>query len=194
MWENDPVLNQRDAIPNMKELLTGCVVCGKTLLSLSQLHHSSVSQSFSSQERWSLTLSLSMHSTAEVAQRFVRLCYDYAQKWYSNVTQCIVDCLLDVSVHFTMHIRKRWRVCLSPLAFKLFHKLPHLHRPPKWGTKNKFDLFYFIDLNSRFSLECFYSCDMTHCACVGIGRTFQCFWFLFKMSYFVSKPSLPSQR
>lgn len=35
------------------------------------------------------------------------LCYDYAQKWYSNVTQYILHRLLDVSVHLTMHIRKR---------------------------------------------------------------------------------------
>lgn len=112
--ENDLVLNQRDVIPDMKEL--SCGLWEDTTIAV--LTASLFFLSFSSQERRSLTLFVSMHSTAEVAQRFVRLFYDYAQKWYSNVTQRMVDCLLDVSVYFTMHTKAiKELVCLMLVSF-----------------------------------------------------------------------------
>lgn len=89
--------------------LTVCL-WGDATIAVQPRHYSlslSLFLSLSSQELPSFTLSLSMHSTAEVDQRFVCLCYNYAQKWYSRVQICIIHCLLDVSVHLTMHKQKR---------------------------------------------------------------------------------------
>lgn len=116
--ENDLVLNQRDVIPDMKELSCGLWEDTTIAVLTASLFFLSIFLSFSSQEWRSLTLFVSMHSTAEVAQRFVRLFYDYAQKWYSNVTQRMVDRLLDVSVYFTMHTKAiKELVCLMLVSF-----------------------------------------------------------------------------
>lgn len=110
VWENDRVFkgtcfpSYEGAVYLMSHWLCACGGDATIAVPVTLLSHS---LPLSSQELPSLTLSLSMHSTAEVDQKCVCLCYNYAQKGYSSVQVCIIHGLLDISVHLTMHKQGR---------------------------------------------------------------------------------------